>query len=91
MDLQAAKHHPGASSFLAVRNPRSQIYAEAAIRRTGDPFPLQQSTSSILHPTRYFAIQNRGFSKMAAERGGVLKRPQQRLGVAIFDSLLREY
>lgn len=87
MDLQAAKHHPGASSFLAVRNPRSQIYAEAPIRRTGDPFQLQQSTSSILHPTRYFAISG-GPSKNAAVAGGV--SPPERSGDAFFDSLLRE-
>jgi len=72
---------------MGFRSPHTIQQSNALL----DPSQLQQSTSSILHPTQYFAIQNRGFSKMAAERGGVLKRPQQRLGVAIFDSLLREY
>jgi len=52
MDLQAAKHHPGAPSFLAIGNPRSQIYAEAPLRRTGDPFPLQRGASLLLHHNR---------------------------------------
>ena len=46
-----------------------------------------QSPTST-HPPGYMV---QGFSKIAAEARGPLRAPTQRLGVAIFDSLLREY
>jgi hypothetical protein len=56
MDLQAAKHHLGAPSFLAVRIAFVNAHSIPPLRRTGDPFPLQRWASISIHRTRYFAI-----------------------------------
>jgi hypothetical protein len=61
MDLQAAKHHPGASSFLAIWIGFVNAHSISPIRRTGDPFQIQQSTSPPLDQTykrRVFHFQS---------------------------------
>jgi hypothetical protein len=71
MDLQAAKHHPGASSFLAIRNPRSQIYAEAPLRRLLGPSQrLRWASIPRFHPSTRRVLKNRRRAR------GVLKRPR---------------
>ena len=78
MDLQAAKHHPGAPSFLAIGNPRSQIYAEAPLRRTGDPFLIDCEASISIHQTRYFAISG-GSLKNRSRSAGAGTSPRKAL------------
>ncbi len=49
---------------MGFRHPHTIQQSNAIL----EPFPLQQSTSSILHPTRYFAISNRPNGGIAAGR-----------------------
>ena len=36
-------------AFLAIKTIRLQNYAEATLRRAGDPFPLQRGASLLFH------------------------------------------
>jgi hypothetical protein len=80
MDLQAAKHHPGALSFLAIRNPRSQIYAEAPLRRLLGPFLSDCGASTPRFPIPHFhpstRVHGSGVLKNSRRARGVLKRPR---------------
>ena len=83
MDLQAAKHHPGAPSFLAVRIAFVNAHSISPLRRTGDPFPLDCEASISIHPTRYFAISG-GSLKNRSRSVGAGTSPRKRCGVSGF-------
>jgi hypothetical protein len=53
MDLQAAKHHLGAPSFLAVRIAFVNAHSIPPLRRLLDPFPLQRWASTSIHRTQH--------------------------------------